>query len=276
MDLGKRLRQAREEIGLTQRQLCGDEITRNMLSQIEHGTARPSMTTLQYLAARLKKPVSYFLEEQAVTSPNQAAMTAARAAYAAGSGAETVAALAGYQAPDAVFDWEAGLLLVLGRLDMAEAAIKEGRLPYAAVLLDAVLQAGQTTPYYGPELERKRLLLLAKARPESLAEIVPSLPADDRELLVRARAALEAGDPLRCAQLLEGAEDRKSGEWDLLRGGAYIAQKEPARAAACYRLAEETYPRETAPLLEKCYRELEDYKMAYYYACLQLRNHAEN
>ena len=34
MSLGEKLRQARMESGLSQRQLCGDEITRNMLSQM--------------------------------------------------------------------------------------------------------------------------------------------------------------------------------------------------------------------------------------------------
>ena len=50
MELGDKLRQARLDAGLTQRQLCGDRITRNMLSQIENGLARPSMQTLRYLA----------------------------------------------------------------------------------------------------------------------------------------------------------------------------------------------------------------------------------
>ena len=50
MDLGQKLRQARLEAGLSQRQLCGEEITRNMLSQIENGTARHSMDTLRFLA----------------------------------------------------------------------------------------------------------------------------------------------------------------------------------------------------------------------------------
>ena len=47
MELGEKLRQARLEAGLSQRQLCGEDITRNMLSQIEHGSAKPSMKTLQ-------------------------------------------------------------------------------------------------------------------------------------------------------------------------------------------------------------------------------------
>ena len=69
MELGEKLRRARMEAGLSQKQLCGEEITRNMLSLIENGAAKPSMKTLQYLAARLGKSVSYFLEETAVLSP---------------------------------------------------------------------------------------------------------------------------------------------------------------------------------------------------------------
>ena len=34
MELGEKLLQARQEAGLSQRQLCGDVITRNMLSLI--------------------------------------------------------------------------------------------------------------------------------------------------------------------------------------------------------------------------------------------------
>ena len=69
MSIGQRLKQARLEARLSQRQLCGDVITRNMLSQIENGSAKPSMDTLRYLAGELKKPVGYFLGEDAVLAP---------------------------------------------------------------------------------------------------------------------------------------------------------------------------------------------------------------
>ena len=65
MELGQKIKAARLEAGLSQRQLCADTITRNMLSQIENGSAKPSMDTLQILAARLHKTVGYFLEEGA-------------------------------------------------------------------------------------------------------------------------------------------------------------------------------------------------------------------
>ena len=65
MELGEKIRKARLEAKLSQRQLGGEEITRNMLSLIEHGNARPSMKTLRCLAQRLGKPISYFLEDEA-------------------------------------------------------------------------------------------------------------------------------------------------------------------------------------------------------------------
>lgn len=65
MELGEKIRQARQAMGLSQRQLCGEEITRNMLSLIENGAAKPSMKTLAVLAERLGKPIGYFLDENA-------------------------------------------------------------------------------------------------------------------------------------------------------------------------------------------------------------------
>ena len=61
MEISQKLKQARLDAGLSQKALCGDRITRNMLSQIENGSARPSMDTLRYLAGQLGKPISYFL-----------------------------------------------------------------------------------------------------------------------------------------------------------------------------------------------------------------------
>ena len=115
MELGEKLRLARLEAGLSQRALCGDEITRNMLSRIENGTARPSMKTLGCLAARLGKPVSYFLEEDTVCSPNQEIMTAVRQLFDGKDYAGAMRALAQYRAPDEIYDRERQLLEILVR-----------------------------------------------------------------------------------------------------------------------------------------------------------------
>ena len=262
MDLGSKLKQARLEAGLSQRQLCGDEITRNMLSQIENGAARPSMGTLCYLAARLGKPVSYFLEEDAVTSPNQDLMQQAREAKAPSAVLEI---LKNYRAPDATFDREKQLLEAIATLDLAEEVLEKGQAIYAAQLLDAT----PASPYCGPELERRRLLLLSRAQPQRRAEICQSLPSLDEELLLRARDALAREDFIRAAALLDAAEDPESPDWNFLRGEIYFARQEYAPAAVCYHRAERSFPAPCAPQLEICYRELGDFQKAYFYACKQ-------
>ena len=55
-ELGHRIKEARIAKKMTQSQVVGDFITRNMLSQIENGTAMPSVKTLTYLAEVLNIP----------------------------------------------------------------------------------------------------------------------------------------------------------------------------------------------------------------------------
>ena len=261
MALGLLIRQARQEAGLSQRQLCGGEITRNMLSQIENGTARPSMETLRYLAHRLGKPISFFLEEGAV-STNQNLIMQIRNAYAQGAFEQALSLLEAYRAPDAVFDQEANLLRILATMDKAETAISQGRAPYARTLLREI----EDIPcLYGNQLQRRKLLLLAQAQPKDSVQLAQKLPVDDRELFLRARAALDAGQPQRSAQLLDAAEDQQTHEWCFLRGEIHFALREYAQAIACFSKVED----HALDRLEQCYEQLGNYKMAYHYACLR-------
>ena len=63
MTLGEKIKAARLERRLSQSELAGDEITRNMLSAIESDKANPSLKTLSYLANRLSLPLSYLFAE---------------------------------------------------------------------------------------------------------------------------------------------------------------------------------------------------------------------
>ena len=63
MLLGEKIKTARRSKKITQSQLAGDKVTRNMISRIETGTANPSLDTIKYLAQRLSLPVSYLLSE---------------------------------------------------------------------------------------------------------------------------------------------------------------------------------------------------------------------
>lgn len=266
MALGQRLKQARLEAGLSQRQLCGEVITRNMLSQIENGAAQPSMATLQYLAARLDKTVSYFLEEDTVTSPNQALMARAREAFRAGETAQAVKLLQDYRGPDPMFQEEYGLLCVLCLTELAQTALEEGKAPFAARLLE---QAGETEGLYTHLLQRRRTLLLAKTGTCSASTLEEALTDEDGALLVLAEAALEQGDAHRCCEVLRACADRKTPQWNLLMGDALFALGDHSLAAACYEKAEDTHPKKVLPKLEECYRELGDFRKAYEYACKQ-------
>ncbi|MCD7755296.1 MAG: helix-turn-helix domain-containing protein [Firmicutes bacterium] len=269
MELGEKLRQARLEAGLSQRQLCGEIITRNMLSLIENGSAQPSMDTLKRLAARLDKPVSYFLEETAVTSPNQSIMAEGRRAYREGNYPQAIECLAAYQPPDLVFDEEHSLLLTLSRLALAEDALAKNQRPYARALLEAVRRDSAGAIYYTQELERRRLLLLAQVQPELGGEILRRLPGEDSELLLRARQALADAQPDTAAVFLDACRDRDSAQWCILRGDAALGRKAYAEAAGYFHRAEQREPESCYPRLEECYRAMEDYKQAYTYACKQ-------
>ncbi len=197
MELGQLLKQARLEAGLSQRQLCGDHLTRNMLSLIENGSARPSMDTLQYLAAQLRKPVSYFLQEKSV-SPNQARLAAARQAFFGGDAHGALEILNACQRPDPDFDPERYLL--------------EALCCMALEFPDQAAEAAAQTPYCRPDAEAR---------------------------------------------------------WMLWRGDAALAGGDPQTALKWFSLAEPLVPEQAWPRLEACHRTLEDYKMAYRYACLQ-------
>ena len=264
MSLGEKLRQARLEAGLSQRALCGEEITRNMLSRIENGAAQPSMRTLQYLAAQLGKPLSFFLDEQSVVSANQQIMETARQHYDLGMFDQAMAALEDYAEPDPVYDREKALLNALVRLGLAEQAIGQRRDRYARELLENTDTRGI---YCGEALNRRRILLLGRLGGKQ--RLCSQLPSLDEELRLRAREAIGQGDVRRGTHLLESMQRRDTPEWMLLRGEAYLAESAYQNAVQYLRRAEEAYPQAVIPKLEACYRELGDYKQAYLYACKQ-------
>ena len=267
MELGEKIKQARLEAGLSQRQLCGDALTRNMLSQIENGSARPSMDTLRYFAARLGKTVSFFLEEDVVLSPNQQVMTKARQAYDSGSWEAVLEALKEFRQPDELFCRERNLLEILAKLELAQQALNQGKDLLARQLMEELKLEEQG--YCVRQLQRRRDLILGRILPEQRARICRELPGLDEELLLRAQDALERGDSIRSEALLEAAEDKTAQEWNLLRGQVHLARGQFTKAAVCFLRVEERYPEVCYPKLEQCYRELGNYEKAYEYACKQ-------
>lgn len=260
MELAQRIKNARLEAGLSQRQLCGDVITRNMLSLIESGKARPSMDTLRHFATVLQKPMSYFLEEDAVLSPNQQIMHDAEKAYAAGDFLGVLSLLAQYRAPDTVFDQTRYLLEALACEALAEKVIPDGKKAYALGLLDRADAAAVKTLYAPDSL--RRTILRWQANPSTASSAV--VPMTDA-LLLRADAAMQAKDYARAAKILDAAENTPP-RWHLLRGTAALHLEDLTLAEKHLRGAESHYPTETAPLLELVYLKKGDFRLAYEYA----------
>ena len=63
MEIGEKIKTLRQNKKMTQNELAGDQITRNMLSLIENGSALPSLPTIIYIAERLNVPVGMLLAD---------------------------------------------------------------------------------------------------------------------------------------------------------------------------------------------------------------------
>ena len=237
MTMGQRILAARTAAGLSQRELAGEEITRNMLSSLEHDAANPSVATLLYLSKRLGRSVGYFLGED---GPSEAV-----AAFEAGDYRRCRELLSGQ---------EARWLEPLARLREAEQALSQGRIPYARELLAAL--DGTQSPLFGPELERKASILRNRC-----GDFCP-VPGDGG-LPAQARAALAAHRLQDAERYLAACDDRDE-SWEQLMGECRFQAGDYAGARAHFHRCEDRF--DLRARLEVCCREMEDYKMAYYYA----------
>ena len=159
------------------------------------------------------------------------------------------------------------MLEALCLLELAEMAIREGRMPYSMELLRRCESPMERCPYMRAALNRRWLIASAKAAGEKeRPKLAAKIPGDDEAMLLRAQGAVESGEYDKAQRLLEAMEERSGGQWSYLRGEIHLIHQEYAKAAQCYHKAEQEIPRKTNEKLEICYREIGDYKMAYYYA----------
>lgn len=61
MTIGEKIKNLRKMRNLTQNELSGTSVTRNMISQIERGSALPSLPTIKHIAEKLGVDAGYFL-----------------------------------------------------------------------------------------------------------------------------------------------------------------------------------------------------------------------
>lgn len=144
MNIGEKIRSLRVAKLMTQAELAGNRITRNMLSAIENGAAQPSLSTILYIAGRLNVPAGFLLAEEGdeIVYQKMNSLSNIKRAYRAGdlSGCRSLC-LSSCPEPDD----EIRLLLAACDLGIAEDAFWQGRIRYACRFFDeALLYAGET------------------------------------------------------------------------------------------------------------------------------------
>lgn len=146
MDIGKKIKKLRTEKLMTQSELTGGEITRNMLSRIENGAALPSLGTVVYLASKLGVPAGYLLSEgeEEFIYHKTAVMKNIRRAYTDHS-FELCRDMCLTEFDE--FDDELELILTDCCMGVAEESIRDGHLQKACAYLDEAILHSQKTMF---------------------------------------------------------------------------------------------------------------------------------
>lgn len=283
MTLGQKLKQARQDRGLTQSQVCGQVITRNMLSQLENDQASPSVKTLEHLAAALGVTVGWLLEDD----PVRETLAQARKAFEQGEFRSCLELLRDRPAGE---EEEGKYLLIRAAICLGEEAAANGRYREAGEAA-ALAETRRPESLYAGKLEKLRtdalLLRCAIAMGDGAEEAARAvrrnltvLDFTEESRLLMARYALSQDQLQTAAQELLAIGEpspQARGEWLILMGIGEMAQKNWQKAEKSLRRAEaapvltKVQRRELYRLLERCCKERQDYEQAYYYASRQLQ-----
>ncbi len=280
-ELGKKLRTARIEQGMTQSELCGDFLTRNMLSRIENGSASPSIPTLCYLADRLGLPAGYFLDDRdnGDTLQNRRLKQMIKEEYAAGNYALCLDYCRGLREADD----ELALITLVCSYHCGKEAMTDGQLRRAAEFFDRVIavpvDAAQAFPGLKKEAEVYRRYIRAfltqyeSGQEEEALFSVLGLPDCGADLAAIARivsllrrTGLKNAEALAEITVFSEKQNRFFTESLLaFEEGNYFAAKARLIETVSYPLI----PMLTCwamTLLEKCCASLKDYENAYAYS----------
>lgn len=282
LSIGEKIRRLRLSKMMTQADLAGDQVTRNMLCSIERGAALPSLPTAIYLAERLNVPVGYLLSEKSeenLSYRKMIAMPEVRRALQAGDAAGCLSIL--HNAFGGECDDEIALIRAECEYRVAREALDNGHLRVAAARLDRSLSAGEKTLYETGFLRARAAVCF-----RYLTELTPTLASDILEE-GEISAAREEGDDF-CAYFLateafHSADDRMFNTLSARLSGTLYAQKlsamtkmkngdfASARAVFEKLLSDESLCAgvlmyEIFKDLEICCRGMDDYKSAYEYS----------
>ncbi|NLF34987.1 MAG: helix-turn-helix transcriptional regulator [Clostridiales bacterium] len=187
MTLGQKIKAARLMRGMTQREVVGDAITRNMLSKIENDSATPSVRTLEYLAKVLGVPAGYFWDDAQISNGSAPdGLDEARAAFRDGRWGDCLAHLerdktAGTTDEGYLLRARAGAFAAQGALERGEAAADRE-------LAEAAQYYNQEGMYYSSGLAVDLTLILGRA----LQQLGEEGWAEQRALFLDAFEKMEA------------------------------------------------------------------------------------
>ncbi len=279
--IGQKIRELRLSRGMTQAELVGDSITRNMLSLLETGSASPSLHTLTELSRRLDVSVGYFFastEEESSQFTKMGMLEEIHRLFLAQDYASCIAACDSLPHPDNEIQY----LLARCHLALAENAMRLCTLRTAAEALSQV-QIHAAHCIYAPDALRVTTeYLLALIHAAGKEEIPPQLasPAAFPGAMIPAEWFVY----MRCLTALS------SGDWKsasmLRESGLIFTPRHHDFLKACILLAngttEEAFPLLKKALaapdtdfftrfhvltaLESCASKISDYKAAYQYS----------
>lgn len=147
MNIGKKIKELRTKKLMTQAELAGDVITRNMLSCIENGSAQPSLGTLRHIASKLGVPMGYLLADEAEETlyAKMSEMKDIKNAYLSGNYRICRDMCMNTQIEG---DDEIALIAAECSLAIAKEEFSEGFLRSTAYYLDEAIGFADATAYY--------------------------------------------------------------------------------------------------------------------------------
>ena len=284
MNIGERIRELRISKLMTQADLAGDRITRNMLSCIENGSANPSLSTIVYIAGRLGVPAGFLLAEQGdeMAYRKMSNLSNIKKAYTTGDVQSCRSlCLSGCPEPDD----EISLLLANCDMGIAVDEFWSGKLRSSCRFFDEALSYAEKTIYSTDAIEAEIRVYFRFM--ERISHTLYSDLLDEEKILtvksntilsqyLDALDALDRADTSVAQQLIEQFAD--SGENSFFK--AHLQNKlliadgnyKQAQKALQQLLQDSDLPLNKIELytvledLEICCRENEDYKNAYRFA----------
>ena len=160
--LGEKIKKLRKTRGLTQSELVGDTVTRNMLSSIENGKASPSLETLIKIADRLSVSVSYLISEEDdfVFYEKKRKISQIYRAYSARNYPACINLINSIEDKDN----ELNYLLAASHLELGKKEVAHGSLVKASKNLEAAIEYSAQTLISTDNLEAQASMYLSIAK----------------------------------------------------------------------------------------------------------------